>query len=474
MKKIFSLAFVLSFLVIFFVLLMPYRAAACSTFKLQKGGCLIYGHNLNQEDLDVPGLIFINKRGVFKLGRTLSELMTKKGWNPSSHSWISKYGSVTFNNFGKDLPDGGMNEVGLYIWEMSADFDEYPKKDGAPKLNQMHWMQYILDNCITVEEAVQCAKNIEIDGWGWHFFIGDAKGNTAAVDFVDDEVLIYTGKDMPVPGLFNTFYSRELEVLKYYKGFGGFYEVELNRPEVPRFVKTARMIKEYDPAEDAVDYGFKMLDALKVYDVPEWSVIFDVRGKSVYFKTRINPEIKSFFMEDIDFSNDNPVLILNMDIKSGGDVLTQFHPYTNDKFRRFTKERMFPILPEDFFISGGLTKEEYLERFSTHGDAAALPENQFFKGVWKCRPDAEDEDELILTMETKGDAVSGVISTSDKAEETYTIDHIHLIGPDLTFTFWSNKNTFIEARAVIDGEEMNVTFYGDRGVYGNYLLKKMR
>jgi len=220
MKKIFLSAFGLGFLAILFIFLMPYQAAACSTFKLQKGGCLIYGHNLNEGDIDVPGLIFINKRGVFKLGRTLSELITKEGLNPSSHCWISKYGSVTFNNFGKDLPDGGMNEVGLYIWEMNADFDKYPKKDGGPKLNQMHWMQYILDNCMTVEEAVQCAKDIEIDGWGWHFFIGDGEGNTAAVDFVDDEVLIYTGEDMPVPGLFNTFYSRELEVLKYYKGFG--------------------------------------------------------------------------------------------------------------------------------------------------------------------------------------------------------------------------------------------------------------
>ena len=474
MKKIFLLALGLGFLAIMFVLLMPYQAAACSTFKLQRGGCLIYGHNLNQADLDVPGLIFINKRGVFKLGRTLSELITKEGLNPSSLCWISRYGSVTFNNFGKDLPDGGMNEAGLYVWEMSADFDEYPKKDGRPKLNQMQWMQYILDNCMTVEEAVQSAKEIEIDGWGWHFFIGDAEGNTAAVDFANDEVLIYTGEDMPVPGLFNTFYSRELEVLTYYKGFGGFYEPDLSKPEVPRFVKTARMIKEYDSAENAVDYGFKMLDALKVYDVPEWSVIFDVRGKGVYFKTRINPEIKSFSMDDVDFSNGNPVMILDMDIKSGGDVLAQFHPYTNEKFRRFTKERMFPILPEDFFTRGGLTKEEYLERFSTHDGAAALPENQFFKGVWKCKPDAEDEDELTLTMESKGEAVFGEISTSDKAEETYTIDHIQLIGHDLTFTFWTNKNVFIEARALIDGDKVNITFYGDRRVYGNYLLKKMR
>jgi len=68
MKKIFLLSFGLGFLFILYVLLMPYQAVSCSTFKLQKGGCLIYGHNLNQGDLDVPGLIFINKRDVDKLG----------------------------------------------------------------------------------------------------------------------------------------------------------------------------------------------------------------------------------------------------------------------------------------------------------------------------------------------------------------------------------------------------------------------
>lgn len=61
MKKRFLFTFGSSLLTVLFVLLMPYQTAACSTFKLQKGKCLIYGHNLNQEDIDVPGLIFINK-----------------------------------------------------------------------------------------------------------------------------------------------------------------------------------------------------------------------------------------------------------------------------------------------------------------------------------------------------------------------------------------------------------------------------
>jgi len=58
------------------------NAYACSTFKLQKGPHLIYGHNLNEGDIGVPGMIFINKRGVFKIGRTWSELYAKEKENP--------------------------------------------------------------------------------------------------------------------------------------------------------------------------------------------------------------------------------------------------------------------------------------------------------------------------------------------------------------------------------------------------------
>jgi len=473
MKRNYILIRNLSFSALILIFLIPYKVSACSTFKLQKGDSLIYGHNLNQGDIGVPGLIFINKRGIFKIGRTWSELITKEYLNPSFHCWISRYGSVTFNAFGRDFPDGGMNEVGLYIWEMNADFDDYPKNDSLPKLDQMNWMQYILDNYSTVEEAIQCASEIEINGWGWHFFVGDAQGNTAAIDFIDGKVVVNTGENMPIPGLFNTPYDRELELLKYYQGFGGQYEPNLNDSEVPRFVKTAVMIREYKPIQKIVDYGFEMLKKLQVYDVPEWSIIFDARKRNVYFKTRINPELKSFSMDEVDFSNNSTVLILNMDIKNRGDVLNKFHPYSSKKIKEFTKSLVFPILPEKFFTSGGITLDEYLERLSTHSDAAALDEKQFFKGVWKNKPDkANDEKEVTIKLETKGDAVFCQISISGNAEKSYKTEHIQLIGNNLIFTYRTKKKTFIEVQASIDDEKMNVTLYGNRNIYGNYLLSK--
>jgi len=367
-----------------------------------------------------------------------------------------------------------MNEVGLCIWEMNEDGD-YPKNDSLPKLYELNWMQYILDNYSTVEEAIQCASEIEVEGPGKHFFVGDAQGNCAAIAFIESKVVVNRDQTMPVPGLFNTPYNRELKLLKYYKGFGGLYEPDLSDLRVPRFVKTAVMIRDYKPAQNIVDYGFEMLDALRVYDIPEWSIVFNVRKQHVYFKTRINPAIKSFSMDEIDFSNNSPVLVLNMDIKNGGNVLNKFHPYSNEKMREFTEKLMFPILPEEFFTRGGITLDEYLERTSTHSDAAALTEKQFFTGAWKDKPDKEkNEMEITLKIETRGDAVFGQISLSEDTEEFYEFDHIHLIGNNLKFTFEINgkRNKFLEVQASIDDEKMNVTLYGIEDNYGNYLLWK--
>lgn len=450
----------------------PQTVSACSTFKLHKGDELVYGHNLNEGDIGVPGLVFINKRGIFKLGRTWDELITRERLNPSSHRWISRYGSVTFNAFGRDLPDGGMNEVGLYIWEMNEEI-EYPRDDSLPKLNQMNWMQYILDNYSTVDEAVRCASEIEIDGWGWHYFVGDAEGHCAAIAFIDGEVVVHRDQTMPIPGLFNTPYARELELLRYYKGFGGLYEPLLDDLRVPRFVKTAVMIRDYEPAQDVVEYGFAMLDTLKVYDVPEWSILCDARRRMVYFKTRVNPVIKSVSLDDIDFSNEGSALVLNMDIDRGGDVLGLFHPYSNEEMAAFTRELLFPILPEEFFTRGGLTLEEYLERTSTHSDDATLVDNQHFAGVWKDMSDSgDDEIRITLRFETHSDAVFGEICLSDDAEEFYRLDHIHLAGDDLSFTFEVDglRNRFLEVQAEIDDNTMSVALNGIEDSFGDFVL----
>jgi len=464
--------FLLLSLLSFLFISISYTSLSCSSFKLQKGDGLVYGHNLNEGDIGVPGMIFINKRGIFKQGRSWSELTTPENSNPSDHCWVSRYGSITFNNFGRDFPDGGMNEAGLFVWEMNETI-EYPKDEDLPKLNQMNWMQFMLDNCSTVDEAVQCAYAFEIDGWGWHYFIGDATGNIAAIAFIKGEVVIHQGEDLPVPGLFNTPYERELEVLKYYKGFGGFYNPDLDNPEVPRFAKTAVMVENFKPEDNIVDYGLYMLDKLMVNDVPEWSILCDVRKMQVHFKTRINPEVKVISFADIDFSNTSPVMVLNMDVKEGGDVFSMFTPYTNQKMRSFYEEFMVPLLPEAFFTQSGISMDEYLTRVCTHTDAATLKENQYFSGVWKNIPDKEKKErETMIVFDSKGDAITVKVSIDEGNTEFYHTEHLQLIRNNFVFTFLTNKKTLIEVKGIIIDDSMAIDFNGIENQYGHYVLFK--
>jgi choloylglycine hydrolase len=456
-------------LILISFLLTHNTVSACSTFKLQNGDNLIYGHNLDEPNVEVPGMIFINKRGIFKTGRSWSEIITKEQLNPSSHCWISRYGSVTFNIFGKDLPDGGLNEEGLCIWEMSEQAD-YPRGNGLPKLNQMSWMQYILDNCSTLDEAVLCASEIEIDGWGWHYFIGDAKGNTAAIEFKNKHVVIYKGDNMPVPALCNTSYSRELELLKDYKGFGGQRDLVLSDHNLPRFVTAAVMIRDYISSQNIVNYGFVILKNLRTKDLSDWSVVFDAGKRKCYFKTAVNPEVKSFSMDEVDFSNKSPVSILNIDIKNGGDIYNLFQPYSNEKIKEFTKLYVFPVFPEEFFTRGGITFDEYLKRISTLGDAAALKEKQYFRGVWKNNPDkTKDEIEITIKLTAQNDAVLGQLIIPKFQHEAFEIDHINLIGNNLKFTCES-KSMSIEVYAALDLDKMNVNLYGNKENYEHHIL----
>ncbi|QIA09385.1 hypothetical protein [Draconibacterium halophilum] len=465
-----------SILVLFFasfiLLLSSYsQLFAGSSFKLQKGNILVYGHNLNEGDIGVPGLVFINKRGIFKTGRTWREIISRGQVNPSSHSWVSRYGSVTFNNFGKDFPDGGMNEAGLFIWAMNEEAD-YPKNDSLPKLNQKNWTQYILDNFSTTEEAIRSAYEFEIDGWSWHFFVGDAEGNTAAIAFINGEVVVHTGDEMPVPALFNSPYDREMELLKYFRGFGGEYEPDEKDPNVPRFVRTAVMIDNFNKGDDPVEYGFYMLKTLRIYDEPEWSVLFDARDRNVYFHTRENPERKVLVLDEIDFSNTEPAQVMNIAIRYKGNVLSLFEPYSKSIMYNFIKNELLPVLPRDFYTHGDLSGNEFTDRIVSHTDSYTDSANHFFKGTWRnITLVTENELNFSLKFEVVGSAVTAFILQSAN-DENYEVDNLQMIGRQFCFTFQTKSGKILEVKGHINDDKMHVQLFGIEDFYGEYTLKR--
>ena len=83
--------------------LIPQGIQPCTTFCLDNGAQLLVGENT--DFITGECLVFVNKRGVSKIAMT----DLQKAFTPIR--WTSRYGSVTFNQWGSEFPFSGMNEA---------------------------------------------------------------------------------------------------------------------------------------------------------------------------------------------------------------------------------------------------------------------------------------------------------------------------------------------------------------------------
>jgi len=179
---------------------------ACTSFCFVTPNGPVFGSNL---DLFIPGdgLVFINQRGI-----------TKKGLNTTGEKakWVSKYGSVTFNLAGREFAYGGMNEAGLVVGGMELRASELPEPDDRPPLTIGTWVQYVLDNCRSVQEVilVDALVRIEDQAPPSHFLIADAEGNCVAIEWLNGRLVYYTGENLPVKAMSNMRYARAFEAFE--------------------------------------------------------------------------------------------------------------------------------------------------------------------------------------------------------------------------------------------------------------------
>src|SRR4051812_40169767 len=169
-------------------------ADACTTFCLRKGSTAVFGKNYDFYFDD--GLVLVNKRGVAKTASPLSDGTPAR--------WTARYGSLTFNQFGREFPSGGMNEAGLAVELMWLDATRYASLDRRPALGALEWIQYQLDNYTTIAEVTRNAGNLRVTSQGKiHFLTCDKGGSCATVEFLDGKPVIHAGASLPAPALTN-------------------------------------------------------------------------------------------------------------------------------------------------------------------------------------------------------------------------------------------------------------------------------
>jgi len=319
-------------------MILPPEPHSCATFVLARD--LVVGHNLD-DYIPIPGLVAVNKRGVARESISWQDFLPG-AWNPRPRiHWTARYASLTANVFGVEFPDGGLNEAGLYVGEMTLLGTTYPRANGRPQIYHTQWTQYVLDNFATVDEALADLPRLAIDGHcQWHFFLADEQGQTAVIEFRQGETLVYSGADLPVPILCNVAYVDEVADLREREGFGGARPVDFADHQGPeRFAQAATMLQQYaqEPARPAVAYAFEILQQLCCGN-NRWQTVYDVRERCIHYRTYRSAEIRTVRMAACDLAAGTPAMVVDIHAPGSGDVSGQLQPYTAARNRQAIAE----------------------------------------------------------------------------------------------------------------------------------------
>lgn len=312
-----------------------------------KDGIVATGRSMDWKT-DMHSNIWIFPRGMERNGETGSNSLT----------WTSKYGSVVTSAFEIASTDG-MNEKGLVANLLWLPETEYPVRDkNKPGLTITAWVQYMLDNFATVDEAVnfidedtfQVVSDMMPDGSRLatlHLSISDATGDCAIFEYIGKKLTIYHSKEYKV--LTNSpTYNKQLALNEYWNSIGGLTFLPGTNRASDRFARASFYVNALPETDDlriavasvfsvirntSVPYGISTPDAPEI-STTQWRTVSDSKDLIYFYESSLTPNTFWVNLREVDLSEGAPVLKLS--IANGetyhGNATKEFKPSPAFKF----------------------------------------------------------------------------------------------------------------------------------------------
>jgi len=283
-------------------------AFPCTTFVLQGDGRIYLGRNLDWDWED--GLVVVNQRNVKKTA------LVAQGHSPAK--WTSKYGSVTFNQFGQEQPYGGMNEAGLVVEQMTLFESQYPPADSRPEIDMLQWIQYQLDNCSNVAEVVATDGKIRLEQptvpARIHYLVCDAAGDCATIEFLEGKMVCHRGPTLPYRALANSTYEQSVAYARTNPVPAGASERLKDTPSLSRFARAATRAAGFRPVtpKQDVEYAFETLEQVRQGKSTVWQIVYDVSARRIHYRTESNPQRRTLELKTLDFACARSVKFVDM------------------------------------------------------------------------------------------------------------------------------------------------------------------
>ena len=317
------------------------NARACTSFRL--GGNPSSTSHVVAKSYDWDngaGRVVTNKRGVRKSAMQL--LSNTSG----ALTWTSRYASVTFNQYGREMPNGGMNERGLVVEILWLTDTQYAHPDKRSELNELQWIQYQLDNFSSVTEMVSHAPFIRVAPLyaKVHYFACDANADCATFEWLRGKLVIHLGASLPKAALANETYAASMRFAgPHLSGDANGRTLPSGSGSNARFTRAAFAsgAKTSAPPKSVAN-AFQHLDSVAQGDFTKWQIVYEPKSLRMHFRARPTWVTKvvdvGALVEGASGACDTPALQLNLGASQGGDVTKAFKPWSAKDNRKLVQE----------------------------------------------------------------------------------------------------------------------------------------
>lgn len=323
-------------------------AEACTTVGMH------YGQGAEEQrlvgksyDWDIEeAYIITNKKGVHKEALIFTD-------DAQPLSWTSRYNSISFNQYGRELPNSGMNETGLVVEVMVLDSSSYPRADERPLINESQMVQHVLDTAGSVAEALQLFRAARMAPVmvQLHYLLCDLR-ECAVVEYRDGREMIYQGQSLPYAALANHDYDQSSSHLRQYDGFGGTRPLPAASTEsLRRFAIAASSAHNFarQGSRDGVTDTFAVLKRVETSGT-QWVIVYDQKARTISYKTKSAPQIRTvnagagsnLLSGDC---HDSAVLMLPLHENTRGDRTSAFKPYSTSENTRIVRRHLGGRVP---------------------------------------------------------------------------------------------------------------------------------
>lgn len=334
----------------------------CTTIKLKNSQNIILAQNY--DFYYGHGLVIMNKRGVIK-NALVDDMKKEDIYSPdnSGAKWTSKYGSITFNQFGRELPTCGMNEAGLAVASMWHNTEQKPAGKGKNQITELQWIQMQLDLYSSIDEVVENLDKVSlgVKMYPMHYHLSDKRGKSVIVEIKDGKLKSFDSPD--ISGCSNAGLAESVEYMKKHQNISP-TEIRIKEPIFDRAAIAIGMSRDFNQKNGSNIHkkAFEILDKVSLQvgfgdlfrwigkGIPPsqtfWQILFDISEMKIYFKTKKDREERMINMSNFDFSTQTPVKVLDMEDKRSGDVTDLFQHYTIAENQRIIKKSFGPVKKE--------------------------------------------------------------------------------------------------------------------------------